>query len=207
MKIQTAPLGDMGANFYLVKDDSESELFVVDPGGDYEIASELIKSANAKLKYIILTHAHADHIGALDKLKKEFNASVVVGKDDSVALNDSMLSLCALFRMHAPTTKADIEVSDGDELPFGNSKIKIIHTPGHTKGSICIQFDDSLISGDTIFYSSIGRTDFPGGDFMQISESIKNKIYSLDDSVTIYPGHGNPTTVGFEAKNNPFVQR
>lgn len=207
MKIQTAPLGELAANFYLITDKETNELIAIDPGADSQIAIELIKDTGAKLKYIILTHAHADHIGALDDLKNEFDVPVVIGADDLSSLNDPYMTLCSAFGDKAPHTRADIAVNDGDTLPFGKTTLKFIHTPGHTNGSICIQLGDCLFSGDTIFSSSIGRCDFPGGSFDKINSSIKNKIYTLDDATTIYPGHGNPTTVGFEAKNNPFVQR
>ncbi len=206
MKIQTAPLGSMGANFYIVTDEQTQECFVVDPGADGDIAASLVKESKANLKYIILTHAHVDHIGALDYLKSEFGAPVVVSSKDKFALNDDFKTLCSNFGVSSPITEADIAVDDNSTLPFGNDEIKFIHTPGHTPDSMCIYYKSILISGDTLFEQSIGRTDFPGGSFDKIEESIKNKLYTLDNTVKVYPGHGNPTTIGNEKLCNPFVR-
>lgn len=205
MKIKYMPLGQLGANFYMLIEENSNEMVVVDPGACADIILDLIKESGAKLKYIVLTHAHADHIGALDTLKAHYDVPVVLHKDDADCLNDDSYTLCSMFYESVPKTKADICVSDGDVIKIGNEEIKFIHTPGHTKGSICILFGDSLISGDTIFRLSIGRTDFPGGSFEKISSSVKNKIYTLNPDTVIYPGHGESTTVGYEINNNPYV--
>lgn len=206
MKIKSAPLGQLGANFYMVIDEDTNEMFVVDPGDCATIIKELIYETGAKLKYIILTHAHVDHICALDELKKDFDVPVVIHKDESDRLNDDSSTLCPAFNMQSPATKADICVNDGDTLSIGKNTIKFIHTPGHTPGSMCILFDDKLISGDTIFYTSIGRTDFQGGSYTDIDKSIKEKIYTLNPATVIYPGHGETTSVGYEKMHNPFVK-
>lgn len=207
MDIKIAPLGNMGANFYLVHDKETNEIFIVDPGDEAPVAKELIKETGGELKYIILTHAHTDHIGALDALREEFDAPVVICKEEKDALNDGSKNLCSVFGMPSPKTQADISVCDNDTLPFGKNEIKFLHTPGHTKGSMCIHIDNVLISGDTIFNLSIGRCDFPGGSFAEIEKSIKEKIYTLPDETIIYPGHGDKTTVGYEKTNNPFVRK
>ncbi len=205
MTIKTAPLGELGANFYMITDEDTGEMLVIDPGAMPDTAISLIEDSGAMLKYIIITHAHTDHIGALDKVKGKFDAPVVIHRDDAAALNDPNLNLCGAFGFSSPVTHADIIVEDGTALPFGNTKIKFIHTPGHTRGSMCVLLDGSLFSGDTLFECSIGRTDFPGGSFAQIQQSIQNKIYTLNPSTVVYPGHGNPTTVEYEKNNNPFV--
>ena len=206
MKIKCAPLGSLGANFYMITDDETKQMFVVDPGACPQTALELIEECNCELRYIILTHAHGDHIGAVDDIKEKFGAPVVICREDAPALNDGKLNLCPVLGVPSPKTKADIEVTDMHKLPFGNGEIVFLHTPGHTKGSMCICADDFLISGDTIFNLSVGRSDFPGGDFDELRSSILEKIYTLAPSTTIYPGHGSPTTVEYEKANNPFVR-
>ena len=206
MKIKTAPLGKLGTNFYIVTDEASKKAFVVDPGADGEIAASLIKDTGCALQYIILTHAHADHIGALDFLKSEFpDAKIVIHALEADSLSDNQYNLCSYFYMQSPTSKADVLVNDNDILYLGENKLKILHTPGHTKGSISILTDEFLISGDTLFQSSIGRCNFPGGDYDTIINSIKTKLFVLDDCLTVYPGHGNPTTIKYEKQNNPFL--
>ncbi len=205
MTIKTAPLGELGANFYMVTDEETNEMFVIDPGANPDLAVRMVENSGAHLKYIILTHAHVDHIGALDKLKERFDVPVIIHEDDAKALNDSNINLCAAFGSRSPVTKADLTANDGQTLLFGNGCIKIIHTPGHTRGSMCILYENSLFSGDTLFESSVGRTDFPGGSFNTLRHSIQSKLYTLSESTVVYPGHGNRTTIEFEKNNNPFV--
>lgn len=206
MNIKTAPLGELGTNFYIVTDEASKKAFAVDPGAEGELAASLIKDTGCSLEYIIITHAHADHIGALDFLKRQYtDAKIVIHSADSASLNDDNSNLCSSFYMPSPSSKADIAVNDNDILMLGKNELKFIHTPGHTKGSMCVLTDDFLISGDTLFQGSIGRCDFPGGDYGAIINSIKTKLLTLDDDLIAYPGHGNPTTIKYERENNPFL--
>ena len=206
MKIKTAPLGQLGANFYIVYSEDQKEIFAVDPGDCPDIIKQLISDTGCELKYIILTHAHVDHIGALDELKKTFNAPVVICSSEADSLNNEELNLCSPFGASSPKTKADITVCHGDTIPFGSKEIKFLHTPGHTVGSMCICYEDAVFTGDTLFNLSIGRCDFPGGNFDDIIASIKNKLYTLPGSTTVYPGHGDASTIDYEKNNNPFVR-
>lgn len=206
MKVQCTPLGIIGANFYIVKDEKSNEAFVIDPGSEGENAVNLIRECGCELKYVILTHAHADHIGALDDVKNAFpNAKVVIGKDDAESLNDCEKSLCNRFRIKTPKTTADISADENTVLHIGENELKIITTPGHTKGGICILAGDMLFSGDTLFNLSVGRCDFYGGNSEALANSIVNKLFTLNPDTTVYPGHGNPTAIGFELENNPFI--
>lgn len=199
------PLGALEANCYIVSDEASDKAFVTDPGDEAGKIIGYIDNAGLKLNYIILTHAHADHIGALDELKRKYNAEIVIGKSDAASLNNGVWNLCNQFGIPSPKAPADISVSDGDTLPFADTEIRFIHTPGHTKGSMCILLGNCLFSGDTLFRQSIGRTDFIGGSYEDIISSVKNKIFALDEKITVCPGHGETTSILYEKENNPFV--
>ncbi len=205
MQIKRLILGALGTNCYIIYDQITKLGAVIDPAGDAQRLIDEIKNLKIDVKYIILTHAHIDHILALDDICNVFNAKVVIHTDDSTALNNDSYNLAMFFHTKSPNKKADIVVKDKDILKLGENELKFIHTPGHTKGSMCILVDDILISGDTLFYVSIGRTDFYGGSYGTIMRSIKEKLFTLDDNTRVYPGHGEETTIGYEKQNNPFV--
>lgn len=205
MKIEKMTLGSLGTNSYIVYDEETKEAVLFDPADNAPALLDKLHRLEVCLKYIVITHAHCDHIAALDKVKLETGAKICIGKDDSAALNDAGLSLCIYFRQNAPQCKADIEINDGDAINVGNTKMEFIHTPGHTRGGICTIFDNVLISGDTLFFESVGRSDFPGGSTSTLLNSIKEKLFVLPDDTKVYPGHGDATTIGHEKKNNPFI--
>ena len=176
---------------------------MIDPGGMGEML--LSEAGDIKIKYVILTHAHFDHIGALEYVCENTGASVVIYEDEAPSLTDSRFNLCTLAGVPENKKQADITVADGEVLEFGDISLKFMHTPGHTRGSMCIFVNDKdLITGDTLFCGSIGRTDFEGGSFGQMTRSLE-KLASLDDDIRIYPGHGEESTIGFEKRSNPYI--
>lgn len=206
MNIKSFVLGSLGTNCYIVYNEKSKEAAIFDPADNGEKIADEIKKDGLNLKYIIITHAHCDHIMALDYVKEKFpNSKICIGKYDAPALNDDYLSLCVYFGMKAPISKADVLIEDGDCFNLGNESLKFLHTPGHTKGGICAFTDDFVISGDTIFFESVGRCDFPGGNMKELIESIKEKLFSLPDNFIVYPGHNEASTILHEKKNNPYI--
>ncbi len=207
MRITNLPSGALQANTYLVVDENTNEGFIVDPGGYNKVLTKEVQENNVKIKYIILTHGHSDHICGVNEHKADFpDAKVVAYKDEEAMLEDPNLNQSPGFGVPY-STKADILVSDGDELKVGDVTLKFIHTPGHTEGGMCIYVEEAkaLFSGDTLFCQSIGRTDFPGGSYREIMDSIRKKLFLLPDDTNVFPGHMGPTSIGFEKENNPFV--
>ncbi len=205
MKIEKVIVGSLSTNCYIVYDENTKESIVIDPGDSASLICTKLDDLGLSVNYIVLTHAHVDHICAVDILKSKYDAKICIGKYDAEKLNDSMLNLCAFFGFSSPKAKADILLSDGDALVLSDKSFKIIQTPGHTDGSISLYFDDCLISGDTLFYESVGRTDFPSGSSNELRNSIKNILFKLPSETKVYPGHGEMTTIEHEKNNNPFV--
>lgn len=207
MRITNLPSGALQANTYLAVDEKTNEGFIVDPGGYNKVLTKEVRDNDVKIKYIILTHGHSDHICGVNEHKAEFpDAKIVAYKDEEAMLENPNLNQSPGFGVPY-STKADILVSDGDELKVGDVTLKFIHTPGHTEGGMCIYVKDAkaLFSGDTLFRQSIGRTDFPGGSYKEIMDSIRKKLFLLPDDTNVFPGHMGTTSIGFEKENNPFV--
>lgn len=207
MRITNLPSGALQANTYLAVDEKTNEGFIVDPGGYNKVLTKEVRDNDVKIKYIILTHGHSDHICGVNEHKAEFpDAKIVAYKDEEAMLENPNLNQSPGFGVPY-STKADILVSDGDELKVGDVILKFIHTPGHTEGGMCIYVKEAkaLFSGDTLFRQSIGRTDFPGGSYKEIMDSIRKKLFLLPDDTNVFPGHMGTTSIGFEKENNPFV--
>ena len=207
MYINKLSVGMLQTNCYIIADEISGSAAVIDPGGDCEKIMNEVNMHGFKLDYIIITHSHCDHIAALDMLKEETGAKVVISTTDSATLNNGEYTLSAMLGEQPPTSTADIRVNDGDTLNIAGNTAKFIMTPGHTPGSMCVYFDSekTLFSGDTLFYESIGRTDFPGGSYASIASSIRNKLYILGDDVKVYPGHNSDTTILHEKESNFYI--
>ncbi len=198
--------GIYATNCYVIGCDNTKQGVIVDPGGDFERIMRTAAKNGLDIKYIILTHGHFDHIGALKQVKEQTKAPVAIHREDAYMLQDPDKSLANPAGESQGTDAADILLKDGDLLEVGDLTMEIIHTPGHTTGGICIKIgDEMLISGDTLFADSVGRTDLPGGDYDALIRSIKTKLMPLDEDMKVYPGHGGATTIGKEKKTNPFL--
>lgn len=205
MILQSLVVGPIMANCFIIGCEKTRKAAVIDPGDDS--SQILMKLAEHKLtvEYIINTHGHFDHVGANRKLKEATGAKLVIH-----ALDQSMLKVLsetsAAFGLSVENSPPpDQTVQDGDIIKFGEIILTVLHTPGHTPGGISLHTDGVVFVGDTLFAGSIGRTDFPGGDFNTLISSIRNKLYSLGDQVIVYTGHGPETTIGREKRSNPFA--
>lgn len=206
MKITKYMTGPIQVNTYLVYDEETKKGFIVDPGGYEPRITAQIKDEAVELQYIILTHGHGDHIGGVEAFKKDFPAAKIVAlRAEDKMLHDPEANCSIEMFRKAIMIDAEIQVEDGDLLEAGNMELKFIATPGHTEGGMCIYTGKTLFSGDTLFCRSIGRTDFAGGNFSDIINSIKTKLFILPDDTVVLPGHMGKTTIGEEKRGNPFV--
>lgn len=195
--------GMLQSNCYIVGDNGEG--VIIDPGAAEKEIIDTVNSVGLKIKYIILTHAHIDHIISVDKVRGVLGANVVVHEKDAEALGDDFYNGSYLFGASEKFNAADGLLKDGDVLEAGGLKFEIIHTPGHTPGGICIKTGNYLFTGDTLFRLSVGRTDLGNGNMSDLLDSLQNRLMTLDDEIIIYPGHGIQSTIGFERTNNPFL--
>ncbi len=205
MIIKRIMAGPLGANCYVIGCPETKEGGVIDPGGsDREIIEE-IESESLEVKWVINTHAHSDHIAGNDFVLKETGAKLAIHENDVKFLLDPNLNLSAFTGGRISGPEPDWKLVHGDVIEIGNLGFKVLHTPGHSPGCICLHNDKILFSGDTIFREGIGRPDLPGGDQKTLINSIKWCLEELDDETTIYPGHGEKTSVKHEKANNPFL--
>ena len=188
-------------NNYLLIDEASKEAALIDCSAVEPEVGETLKEYGAKLKYILLTHGHFDHVAGI----RPTDAKIVMHKNDSGILKQANNYLPMFGVPDITIPNIDIFVDDGDVLTLGDTEIKVLHTPGHTQGGVCYLVNDMLFSGDTIFREAVGRCDLEGGDFDQIVESIETKIFTLPENITIYPGHGPSSAVGWEKEHNRFL--
>jgi hydroxyacylglutathione hydrolase len=204
---EVLPVGMLQCNCSIYGDETTREAIVVDPGDEIESILERIQLHGLMVKAIVITHAHIDHIGGANKLKRATGAPVYMNQNDTGL--QKMLEFQAAMLGMQPVEQVEIDqdAKDGAKLVIGATEIYVMHTPGHTQGSICLWMpsDSKLIAGDTLFRESIGRTDLPGGNGKQILQSIHDKLMKLPGETLVIPGHGDPTTIEHEAENNPFL--
>jgi glyoxylase-like metal-dependent hydrolase (beta-lactamase superfamily II) len=206
--IQTIVVGEMLTNCYIVASrEWGGECVVVDPGAHPAKILQVLKEKNYSPRYIINTHGHIDHTGANASILEATSAKLLIHHEDVPLLQDPNLNLSALFGIDKTSPPPDQFLSDGDEILCGELEFEVLHTPGHTPGGICL-FDKGgvLLSGDSLFLSSIGRTDLPKGSYNTLIQSIKERLMILPDETVIYPGHGPSSTIGWERRRNPFLR-
>ena len=205
MQIETIIVGPFEVNCYLVLDPQTRDGVIIDPGGEKEKILEHVKGLTMKPLAILLTHGHGDHIAALEAVKSEFQIPHYVGKGDEPLLASPSENVSAFYGFPIICPPADFVVNDGESIRLGKLEFSVFATPGHTPGGVCYSTGKNLFCGDTLFQSSIGRTDLPGGNYEQLINSIERNILTLPDDIICYPGHGPATTVGQERKFNPFL--
>lgn len=203
MIINRLLVGDIGTNCYIVSDETKSAA-LIDPGGDAPLILRTLKKSGLEVKAIILTHGHYDHIGAAGALAEATGAKICLHGQDEILLVNPSVNLSGLFSREISFDFKIERQNDGDIISAGDLDFTVIHTPGHTPGSISLKIEDLLFSGDLLFAGSIGRTDFPYGSLKVLSQSLK-KVMSLPDETRILPGHGDPSTIGQERLTNPFI--
>lgn len=206
LAIRMMVLGPVQTNcFFLINEDTK-EVLVIDPADHAQKIIEWMKSENLKPVAILLTHGHFDHIMGVEGIRKEYGIPVYASRDEVDVLAKPQLNVSTMMGAYL-SMKADELFADGDVLELAGMKLKVISTPGHTIGSVCFYIEEEkvLISGDTLFEASVGRTDFPTGSSRQLIESIKTRLFILPDDTSVFPGHGGITSIGYEKLHNPFV--
>ncbi len=205
MIIKKLEVGPIMANCYILGCEQTKQAAVIDPGDDADRILMALAKSELKVTYLINTHGHFDHVGANKRMKETTGAPLAIHPGDEPMLGKLSKS-AAMFGLAAENSPGpDILLNDGDEVSFGEITLKVIHTPGHSEGGICLYTPGCVFVGDTLFYGSIGRTDLPGGDYDLLISSIKSKLFSLPDDTVVYPGHGPETQIGKEKMINPFL--
>ncbi|MGR6836205.1 MBL fold metallo-hydrolase [Syntrophomonas erecta] len=206
MILKALEISTMGVNCYIVGCEETKEVAVIDPGGNPRGIVRVLEEEGYKAVCIINTHGHIDHIGGNQGVKDATGAKILIHEADAKMLTNSVSNFSFLMGSKVTSPPADQFIKDGDIIKIGNTvELEVIHTPGHSPGGVCLKTGNTIFVGDTLFQMSIGRTDFPGGSYRELINSIKEKLLCYDDEVICYPGHGPATTIGFERENNPFL--
>jgi glyoxylase-like metal-dependent hydrolase (beta-lactamase superfamily II) len=208
--VETFPAGPLQCNCTVVACADTKDAVVVDPGGETDRIAEIVSHYDLTVRSIIHTHAHIDHIYCTHEVKRQHGGDICLHRDD-MFLYDGFAQQCAMFRLpKCGLSPVDRFIDHGDRISLGMNGLKVIHTPGHTPGSVCFEITDGqrtiVFAGDTLFRRSVGRTDLPGGDSAALQRSIRERLYTRDPYALVVPGHGPSTTLGEEAKSNPFIK-
>ncbi len=207
MKFETLTVGNLSTNCYIVYDEVLKKGVVIDPGADGERIISKIRELHLDIEYVVFTHFHFDHILAYHNIKAEFPClETLVSKKEEPAILDEAKNLLFYSGVDFGKITDYKTVEDGDKIIFGNATLRVIETPGHTEGCICLYDDGILFSGDTLFFGSVGRWDFPGGSLREELSSIREKLFLLPGETRVYPGHGESTTIAYEKENNEIVK-
>lgn len=206
MIIKRLEVGSFATNCYIVNSDVSREGIIIDPGDEAGCILKEVDHAGLNIRVIVLTHGHSDHTSALKDVKEATGAQIAIHTDDVGTLKQKLLSVFMGTGFKSPPSP-DWLLNDGDTISIRGIELAVLHTPGHSRGSICLLGDGVLFSGDTLFNCGIGRSDLPGsgGNQEQLIESIHNRLLVLDDDTKVYPGHGSDTTIGTERQGNPFL--
>lgn len=197
--------GFLDVNNYLLIDEASKEAVLIDCTEKNPQIDDFLDENGAKLKYILLTHGHFDHVLGVNDFKKKYSAEVLIHAGDDEILQNIDKFMSGFGFGPSEVQRVDGFIKENQIIKFGENRIRVIHTPGHSPGSVAYLIEDKLFSGDTLFFECVGRTDLFGGSFNQLKDSIEKKIFTLDENIRIYPGHGQSTTVGHEKVNNKFL--
>lgn len=206
MEISKCVVGAVATNCYIVSDEVTKDALIIDPGADAKKLSDVIRKKELKVQAILLTHGHFDHMMAAKELCAEYSVKLYCYESEKELMEDPVMNVSKMFRFEC-SVSPDETFQDNEELHFGSLSCRVIHTPGHTRGGVCFYFEPEkvLFSGDTLFFESVGRTDMPTGNARLLTEKVRERLWVLPDETAVYPGHGAPTSIGYEKRNNPYI--
>ena len=207
MILKRLTVGPFASNCYIVGSEATKGGMIIDPGDAAKQILKIVEDLGLDIKFIVLTHSHIDHVGAVKKIKEAIGAEVAIHIDEAESLPRQGGGLSAVFGIFYPSPPPpDRLLKDGDSVDVGDLHFTVLHTPGHTPGGICLLGDGAVFTGDTLFNYGIGRTDLPGGSYSELMNGIHSRLMALPDDTVVYPGHGPETTIGAERQGNPFLR-
>ncbi len=206
MEINRCVVGAVGTNCYIVSDETTKDALIIDPGADAARIAAVVREKQLVVRAILLTHGHFDHMLAAKELCAEFSVKLYCFESERELMEDPVMNVGRMFRYECSVSPDEV-FADREQLTYGSLSCKVIHTPGHTRGCVCFYFEPEnvLFSGDTLFFESVGRTDMPTGNARLLVEKVRERLWELPDATKVYPGHGEPTSIGYEKRNNPYI--